>query len=128
MSLCDNRPWPGEPVIVAVPEATARSHVVLPALLGRDIQNRFPYHARFEFGLGRLRRRTEVLIRHHKPKNFTLEQRTNRRYRQIFCAGIVYPRVHTSWVSLLTEKSAARKHSGLKNTSGGTLSAVAAAK
>jgi hypothetical protein len=41
MSLCDNRPWPGEPVIVAVPEATARSHVVLPALLGRDIQNRF---------------------------------------------------------------------------------------
>ena len=26
MSLCDNQPWPGEPVIVAIPEGTARSH------------------------------------------------------------------------------------------------------
>jgi hypothetical protein len=33
MSLCDNQPWPGEPVIVAIPEGTARSHVMLPALL-----------------------------------------------------------------------------------------------
>ena len=28
MPLCDNKPWPGEPVIVAIPEETARSHVV----------------------------------------------------------------------------------------------------
>jgi hypothetical protein len=41
MPLCENRPWPGEPVTVAVPEATARSHVVLPSLLGPNIQNRF---------------------------------------------------------------------------------------
>jgi hypothetical protein len=40
MSLCENRPWPGEPVIVAVPEATARSHVVLPSLLGPNIPKR----------------------------------------------------------------------------------------
>jgi hypothetical protein len=33
LSLCENQPWPGEPVIVAVPEGTARSHVMLPALL-----------------------------------------------------------------------------------------------
>jgi hypothetical protein len=25
MPLCENRPWPGEPVIVAIPEGTARS-------------------------------------------------------------------------------------------------------
>jgi hypothetical protein len=33
MPLCDNKPWPGEPVIVAIPEGTARSHIMLPSLL-----------------------------------------------------------------------------------------------
>jgi hypothetical protein len=42
MPLCENRPWPAEPVIVAVPEATARSHVVSPVLLGPKMQQRFP--------------------------------------------------------------------------------------
>ena len=42
MPLCENRPWPAEPLIVAVPEAMARSHVVLPALLAPNIQRRFP--------------------------------------------------------------------------------------
>jgi hypothetical protein len=32
MPLCENQPWPGEPVLVAVPESTARSRVMLPAL------------------------------------------------------------------------------------------------
>jgi Trypsin-like peptidase domain len=41
MSLCDNQPWPGEPVIVAIPERTARSHVMLPALLPANVQKRF---------------------------------------------------------------------------------------
>ena len=41
MSLCDNQPWPGEPVIVAIPEGTARSHVMLPALLPANVQKRF---------------------------------------------------------------------------------------
>ena len=41
MSLCDNQPWPGEPVIVAIPEGTARSHVMLPALLPVNVQKRF---------------------------------------------------------------------------------------
>jgi hypothetical protein len=31
--LCEKPPWPGEPVIVAVPEGTARSHVMSPQLL-----------------------------------------------------------------------------------------------
>src|SRR5262249_43297240 len=41
MSLCENHPWPAEPVIVAVPELTARSHVGSPALLAPNIQRRF---------------------------------------------------------------------------------------
>ena len=41
MPLCENRPWPGEPVVVAVPEGTARSHVMLPALLPASVQKRF---------------------------------------------------------------------------------------
>jgi hypothetical protein len=41
LSLCDNQPWPGEPVIVAIPEGTGRSHVMLPALLPANLQKRF---------------------------------------------------------------------------------------
>jgi Trypsin-like peptidase domain len=41
MRLCENNPWPGEPVIVAVPEGTARSHIMLPALLPINVQKRF---------------------------------------------------------------------------------------
>ena len=33
MPLCQKSPWPGEPVIVAVPEGTARSHIMSPDLL-----------------------------------------------------------------------------------------------
>src|SRR6516165_7032089 len=40
MPLCDNKPWPGEPVIVAIPEGTARSHVLSPAVLAPNIQKR----------------------------------------------------------------------------------------
>jgi len=41
MPLCENQPWPGEPVVVAIPEGTARSHVMLPALLPANVQKRF---------------------------------------------------------------------------------------
>jgi uncharacterized SAM-binding protein YcdF (DUF218 family) len=41
MSLCDNKPWPGESVIVAIPEGTARSHIMLPSLLPAEYQKRF---------------------------------------------------------------------------------------
>ena len=41
MPLCDNEPWPGEPVIVAIPEGTARSHIMLPSLLPAGYQKRF---------------------------------------------------------------------------------------
>src|SRR5437870_5203328 len=32
----------GEPVIVAIPEETGRSHIMLPALLSAQFQNKFP--------------------------------------------------------------------------------------
>jgi Trypsin-like peptidase domain len=41
MPLCENAPWPGEPVIVAIPEGTARSHIMLPALLPANLRERF---------------------------------------------------------------------------------------
>src|SRR5215469_6577473 len=41
MPLCDNKPWPGEPVIVAIPEETARSHIMLPSLLPAKVHKRF---------------------------------------------------------------------------------------
>jgi Trypsin-like peptidase domain len=41
MPLCENNPWPGEPVIVAIPEGTARSHIMLPALLPANVRERF---------------------------------------------------------------------------------------
>jgi hypothetical protein len=41
MPLCENRPWPGEPVIVAVPEGTARSNIMLSSLLPARFQKRF---------------------------------------------------------------------------------------
>src|SRR5215510_1898434 len=41
MPLCENRPWPGEPVIVAIPEGTARSHIMLPSLLPANVQRKF---------------------------------------------------------------------------------------
>jgi hypothetical protein len=33
MPICEQRPWPGEKVVVATPEGTARSEVISPALL-----------------------------------------------------------------------------------------------
>jgi hypothetical protein len=42
MSLCDNKPWPGESVIVAIPEGTARSHIMLPSLLPLSTKRDFP--------------------------------------------------------------------------------------
>jgi hypothetical protein len=41
MPLCENNPWPGEPVIVAIPEGTARSRIMLPSLLPAQFQKRF---------------------------------------------------------------------------------------
>jgi Trypsin-like peptidase domain len=41
MPLCEKPPWPGEPVIVAIPEGTARSHIMSPALLPFNVRRRF---------------------------------------------------------------------------------------
>jgi S1-C subfamily serine protease len=42
MPLCEKPPWPGEPVIVAIPEATAPSHVMSPLLLPYNMRRRLP--------------------------------------------------------------------------------------
>jgi len=42
MPLCEMPPWPGEPVVVAIPESTARSRIMSPQLL--------PPHLRTNFG------------------------------------------------------------------------------
>ena len=41
LTLCEQSPWPGEPVIVAIPEGTARSRVMSPQLLPFNIRRRF---------------------------------------------------------------------------------------
>ena len=42
MPLCEKKPWPGEPVIVAIPEETARSHIMSPQLLPVKYRRKFP--------------------------------------------------------------------------------------
>jgi Trypsin-like peptidase domain len=41
MPLCEKPPWAGEPVIVAVPEGTARSRIMSPQLLPPDVRTKF---------------------------------------------------------------------------------------
>jgi Trypsin-like peptidase domain len=41
MPMCQKSPWAGEPVIVAVPEGTARSHIMSPQLLPFAYRTRF---------------------------------------------------------------------------------------
>jgi Trypsin-like peptidase domain len=42
MPLCEKPPWAGEPVIVAVPEGTARSRIMSPQWLPSDVRTKFP--------------------------------------------------------------------------------------
>jgi S1-C subfamily serine protease len=42
MPLCEKPSWAGEPVIVAIPESTARSRVVSAQLLPLDVRTKFP--------------------------------------------------------------------------------------
>jgi hypothetical protein len=41
MTLCENPPWVGQPVIVAIPEGTARSHIASPMLVPRNLRAKF---------------------------------------------------------------------------------------
>jgi hypothetical protein len=41
MPVCQGAPWPGEAVIVAIPERIAQSHVISPGLLPRDLSPKF---------------------------------------------------------------------------------------
>jgi hypothetical protein len=41
MTVCATPPWPGEEVVVATPEGLARSYVVSPALLPKDLAPKF---------------------------------------------------------------------------------------
>src|SRR5262245_56364343 len=40
MPLCEKPPWVGEPVIVAIPEGTARSRIMSPQLLPPDVRTK----------------------------------------------------------------------------------------
>jgi hypothetical protein len=42
MPLCEKLPWAGEPVIVAIPEGTARSRIMSPQWLPTDVRTKFP--------------------------------------------------------------------------------------
>jgi Trypsin-like peptidase domain len=42
MPLCEKPAWPGEPVIVAVPESTARSSIMSAQLLPLSVRTKFP--------------------------------------------------------------------------------------
>jgi Trypsin-like peptidase domain len=42
MPLCEKPPWAGEPVIVAIPEGTARSRIMSPQFLSFYVRSRFP--------------------------------------------------------------------------------------
>jgi hypothetical protein len=42
MPLCEKPPWAGEPVIVAIPEGTARSRIMSPQLLPPAVRTKFP--------------------------------------------------------------------------------------
>src|SRR5262245_47557002 len=42
MPLCEKPPWTGEPVIVAVPEGTARSRIMSSQWLPSDVRTKFP--------------------------------------------------------------------------------------
>jgi hypothetical protein len=41
MPVCQRPPWVGQPVIVAIPEGTARSHIMSPQLLPAQYRTRF---------------------------------------------------------------------------------------
>ena len=41
LSICEIAPWPGEPVIVAIPESTARSRIMSPQLLPQTLRAKF---------------------------------------------------------------------------------------
>ena len=112
MPLCEKAPWPGERVVVAVPEGTARSHVMSPQLLPFNMRRRHPTvisdvgdHRKFR--VGRVRCREQMPARHHEPENLRASEprrsrKQGKRYRQIFCAGIDCSRLHTNRLSLLT--------------------------
>jgi len=42
MPLCEKPSWPGESVIVAIPESTARSRIMSPQLLPLNVRTKFP--------------------------------------------------------------------------------------
>jgi hypothetical protein len=73
MPLCEKPPWTGEPVIVAVPEGTARSRIMSPQLLPRDVRWRFPtvisdVATTGNSGSG-VSMPDAMFARHHEPKN-----------------------------------------------------------
>jgi hypothetical protein len=76
MPLCETHPWAGEPVIVAVPEGTARSHILSPMLIPQSLRIRFSTviadvastRLNRQFWIGRFRCCSKVFAWDHEPK------------------------------------------------------------
>jgi hypothetical protein len=126
MPLCDNKPWPGEPVIVAIPEGTARSHIMLPSLLPAKYQKRFStvisdvattgnsgsgvFDAGQKCLLGIMSRKIYV------PANSEEPAKQGKRYRQIFRPGIDDPRPGQA-ISAVLDRDACEQHGLLRASS-----------
>src|SRR5262249_40435350 len=96
MPLCENKPWPGEPVIVAIPEGTARSHIMLPSLLPAQFQKRFSTVISDVATTGNSGSGVFDAAENHREPDQRSSRKRKKRYRQIFCAGIGDPGLHTT--------------------------------
>jgi len=104
MPLCETPPWTGEPVIVAVPEGTARSRIMSPQLLPQNVRRRFStvigdvatsagsgsgvFDAGHKCLLGIMSRKISVRA------NSADARSEEKDYREIFRASINDPRLH----------------------------------
>ena len=121
-TLCKADPQVGAPVIVVVPEGIARSRIISPRVLSRDMRAKFPtvigdvartgnsgsgvFDAHNKCLLGIMSRRiwrTQIKINNGEP----VEE--SNRCREVFCPRIRNCRLHTAGVSVLAP-GAARLH------------------
>jgi hypothetical protein len=96
----------GEPVIVAIPERTARSHIMLPSLLPAQYQKRFSTVIRDVattgnsgsgvFDAGQKCLLGIVSLKIYQTPSTEAPESEHRDIRQIFCPGIDYQGLHTT--------------------------------
>ena len=105
MPLCEKNPWPGQPVIVAIPEGTASSHVISPLALPFKIPRKFStlisdVASTGNSGSGVFDAGNKCLLGIMSRKPFVKKgqrcRRPGKRHRQIFRASIDYPHLYTN--------------------------------